>query len=147
STNVVQSRDMFSGTWILNAAKSKSTPGPAAKSATMLIAMTANGLSVTLDRVDGDGKTIHVAYIASFDGSNGSVKTTIDGKPDPAGPDGVTAKKLSVSSFYVEMARKKKVVLQSRSVLTNNGRVLTVGESGTNAKGQSIDSVFVYDKK
>jgi hypothetical protein len=58
------------GTWKLNVAKSKYTPGPTPKSATLTYEETADGIKRTGESVDADGKTTSFEYTAKFDGKD-----------------------------------------------------------------------------
>ena len=50
------------GTWKLDAAKSKYTPGPPPKSATITYEETADGIKRTGESVDAEGKTTSFAW-------------------------------------------------------------------------------------
>jgi hypothetical protein len=52
------------GTWILNVAKSKYSPGPVARSATLRIEPAGAGVKVTVDQVLPDGTRRHWEYTA-----------------------------------------------------------------------------------
>src|SRR6266568_7056319 len=64
------------GTWKLNTAKSKYTPGPAPKSATVTYEETADGIKRTGESVDADGKTTSFTYTAKYDGKDYPVSGT-----------------------------------------------------------------------
>ena len=71
--------DPFVGTWKLNVAKSKfDPPSSALKSDLVKIAAQVNGLKYTFDRVDLEGKAIHIEYAAKFDGKDYPVTITGD---------------------------------------------------------------------
>jgi hypothetical protein len=54
-----QAADSKVGTWKLNVAKSKYSPGPAPKSGTSRIEAAGAGTKVTVDQVLADGRTRH----------------------------------------------------------------------------------------
>ncbi len=58
------------GTWKLNLAKSKSSPGPAAKSATTKIEAAGAGTKVIVDQAPADGSTRHWEFTANYDGKD-----------------------------------------------------------------------------
>ncbi len=62
--------DALSGTWKMNPAKSKYSPGPAPKSLTVVIKSDENEYTVEANGVDAEGKPTHVAYSAKFDGQD-----------------------------------------------------------------------------
>src|SRR5215831_14339234 len=55
------------GTWKLNAAKSKIGAG-APTNSTVIYAPAGDGVKVTVDGVDGTGKTVHSEWTGKFDG-------------------------------------------------------------------------------
>ena len=61
--------DMLTGTWRLNVAKSKYSPGPAPQSNTIKIESVEGGLKLVGDGVDSQGRKTHNLYTAKFDGS------------------------------------------------------------------------------
>jgi hypothetical protein len=58
------------GTWKLNGAKSKYTPGPLPKSATITYKETVDGIKRTGGSVDAEGKTTPFEYTAKYDGKD-----------------------------------------------------------------------------
>ena len=62
--------DQSSGTWKMNAEKSKYSPGPAPKSLTVVVESDDNNYKIEATGTDGDGKPLHVQYSAKFDGKD-----------------------------------------------------------------------------
>src|SRR5215831_18523910 len=62
--------DQQSGTWKMNPAKSKYSPGPAPKELTVEIAADENHIKLNADGTNGDGTPLHVEYDAKFDGKD-----------------------------------------------------------------------------
>ena len=62
--------DQLSGTWSMNAEKSKYSPGPPPKSLTVAVESDENNHKIDATGTDGDGKPIHVQYGAKFDGKD-----------------------------------------------------------------------------
>ncbi|MDQ6705604.1 MAG: hypothetical protein M3Z85_06535, partial [Acidobacteriota bacterium] len=58
------------GSWKLNVAKSKYSPGPAPKSATITYEETADGIKRTAESIDAEGKKTSFEYTAKFDGKD-----------------------------------------------------------------------------
>src|SRR5436190_13478815 len=78
-TTVVIAADNNVGTWKLNMAKSKFSPGPAPKSQTLKIeAWGTDGVKFTSDGTGSDGKPTHYEFQAKYDGKDNAVK----GNPD-----------------------------------------------------------------
>src|ERR1700686_2802412 len=62
--------DQHSGSWKMNPAKSKYSPGPAAKSVNLKVEADEKGVKIDAAGTDGDGNPTHVAYDAKFDGKD-----------------------------------------------------------------------------
>src|SRR6478672_10142096 len=68
---VAQGADTWVGTWKLNIAKSKYSPGPPPKSGTVRISTSSGGgISIVGDGVDADGKSTHTENTGKFDGKD-----------------------------------------------------------------------------
>jgi hypothetical protein len=92
------------GTWTLNVAKSKYTPGPTPKSGTVTFSAAGQAVKAVVDIVSDTGK-IHWEYTA-----------TLDGKPAPVtgNPDGdmVMAKRtnpMTIETSYTLKGKRQKV--------------------------------------
>src|SRR5712691_9370034 len=66
----VAADDQHSGTWKMNPAKSKYSPGPAAKSNTVKIDSDADNIKLSSDGIDAAGNPTHVEYTAKYDGKD-----------------------------------------------------------------------------
>lgn len=140
SPHVAAQSDPHVGTWILNVAKSNYTPGPGPKAQTSVYAAAGEGLKVTTTGTSAEGKPTSGEFIVAFDGKDHPAK----GNPDW---DAVSSKR--VDSHTIEFTRKKagKVVQTATSVVSKDGKTRTVTATGTNAQGQKIKNVSVYEKK
>ena len=77
SGSAATAADNWVGTWNLNVTKSKFKPGPALKSQTLKFDSTADGIKLTGDGVDADGKaTITADVMVSKDGKTLTVTQT-----------------------------------------------------------------------
>jgi hypothetical protein len=128
------------GTWKLNTAKSKYSPGPTPKSATVTYEESDGGIKRTGESVDAEGKTTSFAYTAKYDGKDYPV-TGSDLY------DSIRFKR--VNDHVVEATLKKsgKVVSRARRVVSADGKTMTQTIRGTNAKGQKMHNVAVYEKE
>ena len=130
----------FVGTWKLNVAKSKYSPGPTPKTQTAVIDSVDGGMKVVSDRVEADGKTVHFEWTAKFDGKDYAVKG------DPA-RDTVSVKK--VDEYNLEITSKKagKVTTMIKAVYAKDGKTRVETVTGTNAQGQAVNNVTAWDKQ
>src|SRR5262245_3607065 len=67
------------GTWKLNVAKSKFSPGPAPKSSTVTFTAAGQGVKAVIDTVGATDQKVHWEYTAAFDGKPHPVTGNPDG--------------------------------------------------------------------
>jgi hypothetical protein len=128
------------GNWELNVAKSKFSPGPAPKSQTRTYEAAAGGVKFTAKGIGADGKPTLVQYTASYDGKDYPITGSADA-------DTISLKK--IDDFTVEATQKKagKVVITTRREISKDGKTMTAKSKGTNASGQTVENVLIFDKK
>jgi predicted lysophospholipase L1 biosynthesis ABC-type transport system permease subunit len=147
SAVAAQGPESLAGTWKLNAAKSKYDPAELAiKSGTVTYAFKGDSVTTTVDQVNAKGQKVHIEYTATLDGADHPWKGTIDGKPNPA-QDAVSFKKLDAHTYHVENKLKGKVLTTNHIVVAADGKSRTVTITGTNAEGQKVHHVALYEKQ
>jgi hypothetical protein len=138
-TGTALAADPAVGTWKLNTAKSKFSPGPAPKSQTRTYAESAQGITLTIKTTAADGKesTVTVTY-------------KYDGKPYPVtgNPDFDTVAVTQVDALTAHSTQTKAGAPVGTSVRTvsKDGKTLTFEQKGTHAAGGKFDDVSVYDR-
>jgi hypothetical protein len=133
--------DMHVGSWTLNVAKSKYTPGPAPKSQTLKIeAWGADGLTYTSDGIAADDKPTHTEFQAKFDGQDYEFK----GNPDA---DTLSYKQIDANTLEATLKRKGAAALTANVVVSADGKTRTVTQTGKDAQGRPVDIVSVYEKQ
>src|SRR5215475_3421363 len=132
--------DPIIGTWKLNLAKSKFNPGPPPKSQTLTYEAVGQGVKVTVKITDAEGKPIDIQSTFNYDGKD----YPVTGDPNV---DAIALKR--IDQHTVEFARKKagKVVVTGTSVVSKDGKTMTLTAKGTNAKGEKTSSTGVYEKQ
>jgi len=140
SSAFLQAADQFTGTWVLNVAKSKYSPGMPPKSQTTKLETLSDGIREVVDRVNADGTTTHWDFTAKFDGKDYPVM----GDPDR---DMASVKKLD--DYTLEVVNKKagKVTTSMKLVVAKDGKSRTNTVSGQTAAGVPINNVLFFDKK
>ena len=128
------------GTWKLNVAKSKYSPGPAPKSATVTYEETADGIKRTGESISADGKKTSFEYTAKFDGKDYAV-TGSDAF------DMISIKRINDHTVAATLKKSGKVVSTSRRVTAPNGKTMTLTINGMTAEGQKTHTVAVYSKQ
>lgn len=133
--------DPFLGTWKLNLAKSKYSPGPPPQSQTIKYEPWGNdGLKYTGEQVNAQGNQTHTGYQAKYDGKDYPFTGTQN-------YDAIALKR--IDAHTIEGPRKKngKVVDTARRVVSPDGKTLTLTTKGTNAQGQPVNDVAVFDRQ
>jgi len=140
SSSVALAAENWLGTWKLDVAKSKYSPGPAPKSLTLKFEATADGIKLTSDGVNAEGNPTHGEYVSKFDGKDVPWK----GNPDA---DTASAKKIDDNSYENVWKKDGKTTITAKAVVSKSGKTLTVALTGTNAKGQTVNNTSVYDRQ
>ena len=139
---LVAQTDPFLGTWKLNAKKSKFVPGPPRKSETRIIVTGPYGMRVSVERVNGDNSAQEFEYTTNLDGK--SYPVTGQG---PYGADSIAANLSAPNTIQSTLSKGGSVVATAVSIVSNNGRVLTITTKGTDTQGKQFTNVSVYDNQ
>jgi len=131
--------DAFTGTWKLNEAKSKLSPGMP-KNTSVVYEDAGENVKVTVEGVDADGKATHNEWTGKFDGKDYPVT-------GDATSDARSYKKVNDHTLTFAGKKGGKVALSGRIVVSADGKTRTVTVSGTDAKGNKVSSTAVYDKQ
>src|ERR1700682_2176187 len=131
--------DVNMGTWKLNEAKSKISPGTG-KNTTVVYAAAGDSVKVTVDGVAADGKPAHTEWTGKFDGKDYAVTG------DPA-TDMRAYRRVNGHTLALTVKKGGKVTVTGRIVVSADGKSRTVTNRGTDAKGKKINSTRVYDKE
>jgi hypothetical protein len=129
------------GTWKLNVAKSKSSPGPAAKSGTVKYETAGAGVKVTVDSVAADGTVSHSEYTTNYDGKDSPITGAT------ASADVAVVTRIDASTTRRINKKDGKVMNTQTAVVSGDGKTLTITTKGTNAAGQTVNNVGVYEKQ
>jgi hypothetical protein len=131
--------DAFTGTWKLNEAKSKFSPG-SPKNITVVYEAVGDNVKVTIDGIDGDGKPVHSEWTGQFDGKD----YPVTGDPNS---DSRALKTIDDHTLTFTVKKGDKVTTSGRIVLSADGKTRTVTTTGTGPKGNKISGTAVYDKQ
>ena len=136
-----QAKDPFVGTWNLSLAKSKYSPGPAPKATTSIYEAAGKGYKVSVKNEPASGPVQSWSYTTNLDGK----ESAITGNNPNA--DSVTVKRIDAHTLEVVSRKGGQVVATQKNVVSQDGKTRTVTTTGTDAQGQKIHNVAVYDKK
>ena len=127
------------GTWKLNEAKSKITPG-SGKNTMVVCKSTFGKVKITADGVDADGKPAHNEWSGNFDGKD----YPVTGAP---GQDTRSYTKVNDRTVQFSVKKNGKVRVMGRVVISADGKTRTAVVNGTTPKGKKFKNMAVYDKQ
>jgi hypothetical protein len=131
--------DVFMGTWKLNEAKSKFSAG-APKTTTVVYEAAADGVKISTDGTDGDGKPMHNEWTGKLDGND----YPLTGDPNF---DTRSFKKVNDHTLDITSKKDGKVTGTGRVVVAADGKTRTVTTKATDSKGKKITMTAAYDKQ
>lgn len=140
SNRGTQAADPVAGTWELNLAKSKILPGPAPKRVTRVYAVNGDQITLTTNIIGADEKATTGRSTYAYDGKDYAAT----GSPDY---DTQAVKLVGPGSVTAELKKAGKIVQTVSRKVSPDGKMLTMVFKGTNAKGQTVDSVEIYDRQ
>jgi hypothetical protein len=128
------------GTWQLNVEKSQYNPGPAPQRVTMTIEAAGEGEKATTEGVNAAGAPTRTEYTAQYDGKD----SPLTGSQNA---DTVSLKRIDARTLERTDKKGDKVVATSTRVVSEDGKTMTVTTTGTNAQGQAMNNVTVWEKQ
>src|SRR5882757_8531108 len=131
--------DASMGTWKLNEAKSKFSPG-APKNTTVVYEAAGDSVKVTVDGVGADGKPSHNEWTGKFDGKDYPV--TGDSSADTRSYKRVDAHTLK---FVVKSGGT--AILTGLITISADGKTRIVKATGATKTGKKVNYTAVYDKQ
>jgi hypothetical protein len=135
-----QPADPALGTWKLNVAKSKFDPGPPPQSATLTIEAAGQGIHVTTSGVAANGNKTATEYTANYDGKDYPITGS-------SASDHVSLKRIDARTSERTDKKEGKTVATIRRVVAPDGKTMTITTKATNAQGQPVNNVVVYEKQ
>jgi hypothetical protein len=127
------------GTWKLNEAKSKLSPG-LPKNLTVTYEVSGDKIKGTVDGVDPQGKPTHTEWTGKFDGKDYPVTG------DPTS-DSRALKQIDAHTIDLTSKKDGKITLTGRIVVSADGKSRTLTVHGTDSMGKKIQATSVYDRQ
>ena len=130
----------IAGNWELNLSKSKFMPADAApRSQSRVYQVQGQQETGRHTGVDAQGNPTLIEFTVGYDGKGYPYK----------GPDFDTlaVKRVDANTTDFTQSRGGTIVLTGTRVVSPDGRTLTITAKGTNAKGQTLDNVMVFDRR
>ena len=137
---VLFAADVNVGTWKLNLAKSTYSPGPPPKAEIATFEEVGSAIKLTVDRLDAQSKAVHVEWLGKLDGKEYPVK-------GDSNSDMRSYRKVDDYTFEQVNKRNGQVTTTVKIVYSRDGRTRTNTVTGTNAQGQRVTNVQVYDRQ
>ena len=125
------------GTWRLNVAKSKYSPGPPLRSETRVYTRSADGVKGVVSRVYSDGRTERFEYMANF-----GKDIMVTGIPEY---DSVTLRKVDELTSDAVLSHAGNVYGVARRTIATDGKTMTITFDRKSQEAR-VHNVAVYDK-
>ena len=140
--------DPFTGTWVLNVAKSKMQPATASKSEIIHYKITGDEEDFLSDAVTIEGYPESIKYTARYnDGKAYPFSITINGKVTNPGAM-TTVKKIDTWTRERYNVREGKPVIASRRLVSRDGRTMTLTILRVDAQGREVvNEVRILEKR
>jgi hypothetical protein len=135
-----QSKDPFVGTWRLNVAKSKYSPGPAPKSVTSTYEAAGKGYKVSVRNESASG-TAQYSYTTNLDGKDAPVTGN---NPNA---DMMAVRRIDARTLEIVSKKNGKVTITQRNVVAADGKTRTVTTTGTDGQGQKVNNVGLFERQ
>lgn len=140
---VLAQTDPHIGTWKLNPAQSKSTPPPTNPPQSVMRTyepFEGNGIKATFVTVSADGKRTTSTYSAHFDGKDYPYTGTTN-------LTAIALKKVDAYSWAATNKGAGKSVTTGTNTVSKDGKTLTYAFKGTNAQGEPVGGVQVFERQ
>jgi hypothetical protein len=131
------------GAWKLNTEKSKYTGIPAPKSLTRTVTADGDSVKYSFEGTGADGSALSYSFTVKYDGKD----APITGSGMPYGADQIAIKRITSHKYSATLKKDGKIVGTSTSVISSDGKTITLNGKGTDAKGKAVSSTQVYDKQ
>jgi hypothetical protein len=131
------------GTWKLNLTKSKFAGSPPPKSETRTVEAQGTAEKITFQGVAADGSAINYTFTTNLDGK----PTPITGSGVPGGADTESVKQINANTHTATLTKAGKPVSTARVVVSADGKVTTQTRKFTDANGNPVTQVLIWEKQ
>lgn len=139
-TGSLLAADASLGTWKMNMSKSKFSPGPAPKSVTATYSEDGGWIVVKTEGMDSDGKAISRTGRYKRDGNDYPYE-------GPNGKGMINLKQTDDRHIMAVTKLEAGGTITSRTVISKDGKTRTQTSTGTNSKGEKVDTVTVFERQ
>jgi hypothetical protein len=128
------------GTWALNLAKSKYTPGPPPTKEIRTYSALGHTMNVSVESVDLHGNRVSLRYTAGENGKDYPLTGL-------ASADAIAMRRIDGRTFEADTKKNGKVIGTTRGEISADGKILMLRFKSISPDGQAITNVAVYDKQ
>ena len=128
------------GTWVLNVAKSKYTPGPPPAKEIRTYTASGPSMTVSVESFDLHGNRVSLHYTAGENGKDYPMSGL-------SSADAIAMRRIDARTFETDTKKDGKVIGTTRGEISNDGRSLMLTSRVITAAGQTITNIAVYDKQ
>jgi len=128
------------GTWKMNVAKSKFSPGPAPQSVTTTFTEEGGWVVAKAQGVNSDGKPINVENRFKTDGNEYPYES-------PWGKSTIVIKQTDPYHWTSVVKLDGGNTITSKGMISKDGKTRTVTSTGTNTKGEKVNTVMVSERQ
>jgi hypothetical protein len=135
-----QEPDPILGTWELNVAKSRFSPGPPPRSESRTYTQDGTVIRATSKGVDAGGKPTSSQWTVTYDGTEQPIVGSFRA-------DSQIVKRIDRFTSETTIKRGGKVVQTAYREISKDGKTMTLTFKGVNSKGQTVHDVMVFEKR
>jgi hypothetical protein len=128
------------GTWALNVAKSKYTPGPPPAKEIRTYTVLGHTMNVSVESFDLHGNRVSLRYTASENGKDYPMTGL-------ASADAIAMRRIDGRTFEADTKKNGKVIGTTRGEISRDGKILMLTFKSISPAGQAITNIAVYDKQ
>jgi hypothetical protein len=132
------SDDHIIGTWQLDVAKSKYSPGPGPVSETRTYRRGPNGIEGMIQRRFADGRTDRIEYVAEYDR-----EYPVMGTQDY---DHILLKRINARTAEAVLSHAGRLFGTARRVIDESGKTMTITFKRDSSGGTTVNNTAFYEK-
>jgi hypothetical protein len=137
---VIPADDAFLGTWVLDPAQSRYQFGQPPKSGSYKISARGNRYHTDIQWTDQTDRAFEASYDAVPDGVEHPYE-------NPAVADAVSMTRINAYTLDSASVKDGQRIAYARRVLSEDGQIMTITQSGVNTQGDSYVNLAVYVKQ
>ena len=132
--------DPVVGTWALNVAQSRFTPGHELKSQTRTYTQSANGVTVKVSGMAANGSALSQQSTFKYDGKSYPMSGSAD-------YDALSLQRVNDTTVKSTLLKSGKPVGTTIRTISKHGKVITLSTKLKDANGNRNEMIAVYDKQ